>query len=371
MALSHNPKIATDGLTFCYDMGNPKSWQGKPVTNYVANAGTMSSFGNYSSGTPTSFITEFGTTGWRMNNLGAWNGVAQGGISLPSTGQYTFSAWARYLGGHSNQTGGAVYTSGFGIGDTATYIDKSKIGQWQRITNTQTVTGTSGTLYLISWGGTYGSDNSSWEVTMPQIEPGSYASPWVDGSRSSTQAILDLTGNNTLTATSLTYNSDNTFSFNKSTNCIDINNTALISGTSPFTIEAAFYVNSASGGQAILGNYGSGYTSNAVWFATHGFWLNGASPYFSGGQLAAGTYIIAVTRDSSGNILLYRNGVQVGSGTNAASIASNINWRIGADVNGAAEPFGGTIFSVRTYSRALSATEILQNFHAQRARYQL
>lgn len=367
MALHHNPKIVTEGLILYYDMNNPKSWKGKPTTNYVTNAGTMSSFGNYSSGTPVSFMTEFGTVGWRMNNLGAWNGVAQGGITLPSTGQYTFSAWARYLGGHGNQTGGAVYTSGFGIGDTATYIDKSKIGQWQRITNTQTVTGTSGTLYLISWGGTYGSDNSSWEVTMPQVEAGSFATPWVDGTRSSTQALLDITGRNTLTV-NLNYNSDGSFRFDRG-QYIDISNSALIRGTDPFTIEAAIQTDGGNG--EILGNYGSGYTSSNLWFATYGLWMDGARPYFSPAPLAAGTYIIAATRDSNGTTSLYKNGVLESTSSSTQSIPTNINWRMGADVNGAAEAFGGKIYNVKAYSRALSAAEIAQNFNAMRQRYGL
>ena len=75
-------KISTSGLTFGYDVGETKnSFKGKPTTNYVTNASTMANFGNYSCGTPVTFTTEFGTTGYRMSNLGSWNGVAMGGIS--------------------------------------------------------------------------------------------------------------------------------------------------------------------------------------------------------------------------------------------------------------------------------------------------
>ena len=36
MALSHSPKIITDGLVFTYDMSNPaKSWKGAPATNLI------------------------------------------------------------------------------------------------------------------------------------------------------------------------------------------------------------------------------------------------------------------------------------------------------------------------------------------------
>ena len=366
MALHHNPKIVTNGLIFYYDMNNVKSWKGKPVTNSVSNAGSMASFNNYSNGTPVKFTTEFGTTGYRMNNLGSWNGIYQG-VSIPSTGTYTFSMWARYLGGHANQTGGAVYVSGWGGGDSATYLDKSKIGQWQRVTLTLNCTNTSMTLYLISWGGTNNSDNSSWEVTMPQVEPGSYATPFVDGTRSTTQALIDITGNNTITS-NMTYNSDGTFSFSGS-QYADLNNTSVIAGNQPFTIESWTNLTSGSYG-AIFGNYGSGYGSG-LWWATAGLYIGGSVYHSSYSTSMAGKHHSAVTRDSNGNCVLYRDGVQVGTGVLTGSIPTNINWRIGADVNGAGEPMNGYIYNVKAYNRVLSATEIAQNFYAHRGRYGL
>ena len=223
------------------------------------------------------------------------------------------------------------------------------------------------TFYLIDWGGTYGADNSSWQVTMPQVEAGSFATPFVDGTRSNTKALLDLTGNNTLTATSLTYASDNTFSF--SNNYIDIANSSLISGNNPFTLEA-FY-NNTGGSGVIVGNYGPGYSANAIWLFGGGLYLNNGSNYISNyGSRISGKHCICVTRDASGYTSTYFDGVvDVSNVLNTASIATNINWRIGADVNGASEAFTGSIYNVKVYNRALSATEVAQNFNALRSRY--
>lgn len=374
MSQFHSPGIVRKGLTFQYDMKNTlKSWKGAPTTNYVTNAASFSGWSNYwRTDYINTFQTEFGTTGYRITGNPSWNGLNRT-ITVPSTGTYTFSAWFRYWGGTSSNNGAQVYVSGYGGGDTAVGIDKSKIGIWQRISITLSCTTTSFTFYLISYGGdsTGRADCSTWDVTMPQVEAGSIATGFVDGTRSTTQSLIDLTGNNTTTIGSLSYNSDGTFYFNKSSNYIDINNTSLISGNNPFTIEAEIYVNSASGGQAIIGNYGSGYTSNYLWFATHGLYLNTASPYFSGGQLAAGTYIIAVTREGNGTTTLYKNAVVDSTSTNTANISTGINWRIGCDVNGTGEPFGGNIYAVRVYNRALSALEIKQNFNARKSIYGL
>jgi hypothetical protein len=370
MAYFGSPQIVTNGLAFYYDMYNTqKSFKGTPTTNLVTNAATMASFGNYSNGPTSTFLTEFGTTGWRMSSAGSWNGTAMGGISIPSTGTYTFSAWFRYWGGSANNNGAQCYVSGWGGGDSAVGIDKSKIGIWQRVSITLNVTTASCTLYLISYGGTNGADNSTWDVTMPQVEAGSVATPWVNGTRSNTQALLDLTKNYTLTANSLVYNTDNTFSFAGSHN-IDLNSTSVISGTNPFTIESWTNLTSGSYG-AIFGNYGSGYTSGSLWWATAGLYINGSVYHSNYATTMAGIHHSAVTRDGSGSVVLYRDGVQVATGTLTASIPSNINWRIGTDVNGTGEAMNGNIYNVRVYNRVLTAAEIAQNFNAQRSRYGL
>lgn len=369
MTLGLSPSIVTSGLVFYYDMNNTKkSWKGAPTTNYATGALTMSGYNNYSNGPVSTFVTEFGTTGWRMTSAGSWNGCYRG-ITLPSTGTYTFSAWYRYWGGSANNNGATCYVSGWGGGDSASYIDKSLIGVWQRISLTLNCTNTSMTFYHISYGGTSGSDNSTWEVTMPQVEAGSYATPWVDGTRSNTQALLDLTKNYTLTANSLVYNTDNTFSFAGSHN-IDLNSTSVISGTNPFTIESWTNLTSGSYG-AIFGNYGPGYGSGNLWWATAGLYINGSVYHSNDATTMAGKHHSAVTRDGSGNVVLYRDGVQVATGTLTASIPSNINWRVGTDVNGVGEPMNGNIYNVKVYNRVLTAAEIAQNFNAQRSRYGL
>jgi hypothetical protein len=194
-----------------------KSWRGAPITNSIPSADIMSGWSNYYRTLASStFTTEFGTTGYRFINQPSWNGVARG-ITIPTTGTYTFSAWFRYLGGSVNNNGATVYISGWGGGDSAVSLDKSLIGVWQRRSITLNCTTTSMTFYLISYGGTDNGtgnpDFSSWEVTMPQVEPGSFATPFINGTRSNTQALLDLTNNSTITATSLTYASDGSFSF--------------------------------------------------------------------------------------------------------------------------------------------------------------
>lgn len=76
-----------------------------------------------------------------------------------------------------------------------------------------------------------------------------------------------------------------------------------------------------------------------------------------------------VATRTNGFIRLYFNGVLVNSGTLNASVASNINYRVGIDVNSSGgEPFAGTIYALRVYNRAISETEVLNNYNMYKLR---
>lgn len=371
------PHIKKEGLVFGFDTGygvadndtSTRYFKGKPTTNLVTNAATFNGgWASYSNGNDGTFITEFGTTGYRMINRGSWNGIYQN-FNLGSSGTYTFSAWFKYLGGASDNNGATVYVSNYGAGDTATGINKSIVGEWQRISKTISVTSpTNVYFYIISYGGTYGGSNSTWEVTMPQIELSGIRTPFVNGSRSNNLSLLDTSKNYSLSVANMSFN-DSTGApiFDGTNDYFDIPSSSVISGTQDFTIESAYHM-TGQGGGVIFGNYGPAYTSNSIWFSgQYGFYLNGGV-YKPGYPIAPGKYHMVATR-TNGFIRLYFNGVLVNSGTLNASVASNINYRVGIDVNSSGgEPFAGTIYALRVYNRAISETEVLNNYNMYKLR---
>ena len=184
----------------------------------------------------------------------------------------------------------------------------------------------------------------------------------------------DLSGNgNTGTLVNgVGYNSGNLGSlvFDGSNDYVDLNTNNIITGTNPFTFEAFYNVTNASVSAELFGNYGAGYTSNTIWISgRYGVYINDLVPYFQGYPLGVGTYHMAFTRTSAGACTLYKNGVVDGTATSTTSISSSQNFRIGSDVNGIAEVFGGNLYSLKVYNRALSAAEVTQNFNATRGRY--
>ena len=379
-------KISTSGLTFAYDLGDTDvSFKGKPTTNLVPNPTTMSSFGNYSCGTPVTFTTEFGTTGYRMSNLGSWNGVYVDISSLPSAGTYTFSAYIRYLGGSSNNNGGTVYTSGFGIGnDTASYHNKSIVGEWFRLTNTQTCTTAGGRFYLISYGGTYCDDYSSWEVTMPQVEAGSVATPFVDGTRSVTQSIIDLKGLTTVDVTLASFNNSGQPILDGTDDRIDLGNLSdyFPSGVSGVTVEQVFKIPSGASGNdgPLFENYRFNlwynYSNDTISVVTRS-----GPPDTPGYQFAVGgsatiscesknnyNHVVGIYETisaSTGRVTMYVNGRYAGQYVDTKMGAYPIygTW-IGQSYHGGYGTYrlNGQVDVTKLYTRALSAEEIGRNF---------
>lgn len=391
MALGHSPSIVRNGLVFYYDMNNTKkSWKGKPTTNLYTN-------GHFAGG---NHVTQAqnGSLSNPVNEVIAMKNPGSSDYCLRTTsvGGSPYTEYEMYLSGILTANTTYCLSCWYALSpdwngnDTVFHsrwwnADGSEQGTlggggWT-VAETKVVGGlTWKRVYITFSTGATTNGNHSWYAGYPaqntagyryftdfQIEVGSTPTPFSNGARSSVQSLLDLTGNYTLTASNITYNSDGSFEFNGSNSCYDLNTTSLISGTQDFTIEASYNATSGSGGREIIGNYGAGYTSNSIWFATHGFWLNGGVGYHSGGQLV-GMNCTAVTRNGS-TITTYKNGNVDVTGTTSASVASNINWRIGKDVNGDGEPFAGKIYSIKVYNRALTASEVLQNFNAHRGIY--
>jgi hypothetical protein len=362
-------------------MSNPqKSWKGQPTTNYVANADTMAGWNNYSNtanGTPAQFITDLGTTGYRMDNVGSWNGVYKS-VTVPSTGTYTFSAWIKWIGGSSNVTGGGVYISGWGGGDSATHTNRTLPGQWQRISITLNCTTTSMTFYLISYGGTNNADNSSWQVTMPQIEAGSYVTPFVNGTRSNTQAIKDLTNNNTITASALTYNSDNTFSFNGSNQFINCGTGGALTlgNNGAFTASAWIRISALKNYSGIISKVESSRPGTYSFMCcahndgTLNFYNNSSWYYSNNVGITTNTWYNVAFSFNGSTMSYYVNGVAAGTSALTWSETTAHNVFVGSWYSpNTSYDFNGTIANAQLYNRGLSAAEVQQNFQALRGRY--
>ena len=371
MSQKTGSSIVTDGLALYYDMGTSKSYRGKPTVNLVPTPDTMAGFSNYWYGPAVAkYFPDLGYSGFTLVNAGSWNGVVKT-VTIPSAGTYTFSAWLRYHGGSANNNGGQVYINNWrgGGDDTAVGINKALVGIWQRVSITLACTTLSPNMYIISYGGTDGIDYSSWDIAMPQVEAGSVATPFVIASRTTVSAIVDLLSVNTITAQSITYDSESAFSFNGSSDYLEITGTSIGSFSGDFAIDGWMRRTAATGTLFELGLYTDGILFRP--WGSDDLYINGSNYGNITQYIPINTWChFTLTRLGSSTIL-YINGVQVWSATISTTINSSAaNTKIGMSRHSAGQYYTGSVSQFRIYkNKGLSALEAKQNFNAHRGRF--
>ena len=293
------------------------------------------------------------------------------GVDAPFTPNVdvTCSFWGRAV--DDNAVGKSInyYHYTYGQTSATAYSMNATLGPkgvWQRFSYTFNSPNSTAISYWFNPGGPY-----KYDIANIQIEQKSHATPYTHGgtSRSNTNTLKDIKRTYTLNLSNVSYDSSGNIIFDGTNDYIETNSNSILSGTQDFTIESVYNMTSQTGG-LIFGNYGPSYTTNTIWFSgQYGLYLNSAH-YVPGAPSSNGRYHMVVTR-IGGQIKLYLNNSLVNTGSNSVSISNGQNFRIGADVNGAAEPFGGSIYVVRVYNIGLSSLEVEQNYKSYKRRFNL
>lgn len=371
MSVYAGPEVVLNGLIFDFDIKNTKSWKGAPTTNLAKNASNQIdwSVSNLTQAVTLSTITA--NEVYRITSTSATGTsfrIYFANAVLVNGSTYTVSYKYRFI------SGGPTFRANDWC-DTAITRVTTDLGAGVFY---ETSTGTRATYDV-----TYRfldleiSNNTVVEIWDLQLELGSFATPYSSNQvRSNTESIYDLLGRNTLTASSLTYNSDNTFGFNGSSNYIIFpENTDFNTQTVSIEVWVKTNATTQNGFWFEKGTVNSQYAlfqegGQIVWRQT----TNVASltattaTYINTSQYAqvVGTY-------TAGDRRIYVNGVQVASDALNYSIPTNASGcsigAYGGFSGGKAYYYNGNIDVVKVYNRALSATEVLQNFNALRGRY--
>ena len=198
--------------------------------------------------------------------------------------------------------------------------------------------------------------------------------------------MVDLTGLNSLTTTSLTYATDNTFSFNGSSNYILVANSTSLQVADTFTISVWIYATTLSNRYGVF----STRTNNAsgCWQLEVG--TGSAATGTNLGRLAitgVGTWIFE-SSDNAINInqwynvcfvkpnnatqggIMYVNGASISAAqTTAYTILNNSDAKSIGCGSSLGQQFPGRISNIQFYNRALTSDEIKQNFNSLRPKY--
>ena len=391
MSCHAGPDIVENGLVFCYDMNNTqKSWKGKPTTNFllVPNAYNNGTYWNTTSyPTPVSSNVILAPDNTLSGSLITGNGSSgslfiQGvSTSITGTGKLIASVCAKHhsapyftLNCYYNEDGEVnipFYLESGTCGAGGTIIPLGN--DWYRCSHEIPARVNSGTLALYRiWPSGRGVVNTTGcYFCNSQLEAGNFVTPFIDGTRSNVQAIIDLTGNNTITATNLSYNSDGTFSFDGTDDYLSLPSLNLQQN---FTLECWAYITGDGSGLFGQGVYGTGQGLHILWNAQgnrgmiFGMYANDLdSPSYT---LTYNTWHHYVFTYNHSTYLkqFYVDGSLFNSGSGTAYSGTG-QFNIGAIYSSASAPAKGKIASVKFYNRVLSAAEIAQNFNATRRIY--
>jgi hypothetical protein len=192
----------------------------------------------------------------------------------------------------------------------------------------------------------------------------------------------DLSGfaNNGTLTNGPTYNPNNLGSivFDGTDDWVTLPN-GLLSGTGDFTVNQWIKTDITENGGTTFGNYPSGNLQIFFGYNYIGMWLGNPSTYLGTTPWNVTlpeftTQSVMITAGRSGvTTYYYINGEIKKTGSSSTTIGTSSNiFRIGTNSNNSfGEQFKGGIYTTQIYNRALTSSEVLQNYNAYKSRFGL
>ena len=422
MATIGGSNIATDGLVLALDAANPRSYvTGSTISNlnlYSQNSLNDLIFDGGDTATTGSLAPDSTNTAVLLKentSLAQHRFYAGTSTTLSSNTLYTYSIYAKSAGRTkglwyaewANGRIGINYDLGTGTisnyqtGTNTLYtssISSSGNGWYRMSFTSQSPASLAGALYVyrmaddtntFTYTGNGTSGSYFWGI---QIEQNSYMTPYLatSGSIGYRDTLFDLSGNNNsgILINGPTFSSANNggIVFNGSTQYVDCG----LSTFQPTALTLSTWVSRSSLNDGTIigrGNINSPTELGISFGYNPSFGPGGIYPadYYITGRITASTnqllypyptsslntfHNIVYTVVNNTSAALYYDGNLVASTNTIGSIGTNgTNFLLGKLNNYG--PLGGKISNALIYNRALTASEVLQNYNAQKSRYNL
>jgi len=397
--------ITREGLVFGYDADDRSTrfYPGEPTSN-VANGIVLGFSGARwtdvtSSTYPSGLNFEPHDVWKRISNNNYWGYVSNFTSSPALNKIYTISFWYYLENGYDGTdvysafTGKLVDVSSSSYSVLTTSLNNtfstSVKGKWLYGQETIQITiEPFQYVYFSAWGGGTVEAGKDCYIANFQFEEKSHATQFTPTSRSTTQGLLDLTGNNTIDLTNMSFDDTAHPYFEGSQYLVSPVSSIFNFNTSDFSIECWVFMDtdmSTSGIYHSVMNIGTTYDGSetfrlAIWRSGlyPGAFYNtyGGSPIFgtdgSGGGYTGASYsginrwTHVVMDRSSTTCNFYLNG-ELWASRNTPTIPNSSNLISVGTVN---ELYLiGKVPIVKIYNRALTQQEITQNFNAYRHRF--
>jgi hypothetical protein len=248
--------------------------------------------------------------------------------------------------------------------------------RWIRLKATFRTAGNETGVYMSSYTGDYVGEKVAYFGY--QVELKSHMTPLVLGTRSVTNALIDVTGNSTIDLTRAGYINQGTLYFDGTNDWLTISGLSNANISQNQTLIAWFdwYGDTSAPHRTLIctsPDYRAGLKLMSYYHGSIAAWVgnnNGTNEYLlGGGGTPTGWNMLACTRSTDGQLKLYLNGVQVASastgfygGTYLGSLPM-----IGGEYH---SKYLGEIPMALMYNRVLGAPEILDIYRRTRVRYE-
>jgi hypothetical protein len=284
--------------------------------------------------------------------------------------------------GTSTQNNGVLYSADFNAGiPPSTNITS----EWKRIHYTFTLGANSTYANIVL----FGYDNTVGNVlaySSPQLELKSHPTQFIDGTRSASQGLKDLTARNTIDIGSVSFDSNAQMTFDGTDDFIPLGNLGTIG--SAYAIECVFNSTSVSSYRnvfdmnyntysGVTGNTGprleqtTGQGINFIWSGVTN--NNGLYNYTNTISISANRnyHVMFVQDGSTGK--LYLDGTLRDSTNNAQGYLQTFgDAAIGRGFTlDPSRYFSGGVYVFKIYKKALSADEVQRNFNAVKSRFNI
>jgi hypothetical protein len=402
MAVQHGyGKVAgADALVFAYDTGDTRnSYKGEPTTNIVTNPTFLGTPNTQSFAVPGNwyFSGDTSATGFRFynsatapiplkfpnegavittgSNATTNRRIYYNGTVEPNT-TYTLSYWL-YSSAVGSITNYFFTYKADGTGTTSpTYSQGFTTGQWVFIQHSFTTPADTGNTRNVNWGPVISSSvNSLFAMQRFQVEAKSHATQFVNGTRSATQGLLDLTGNSSIDLTNLDgYNANAEIDFDGTNDKIRVPHNSSVDVTgSEVTFEQV--IKKDTNGNFTPLHKELQYTfritsANQIQYSDSSGWsYSGFGGHNMG--IVSGNYFHMVTVKKDGVVTIYVNNLVVISKSWGSSITSTTNDLFIGAYAGDSNFMDGQIPVTKIYNRALTAAEVANNYNHYKGRFNI
>ena len=396
--ISSGPRITQDGLIACYDSYDYKSYQGEPATNLLSNGDFENnstagwSFDAKTDGSWSVISSEkkHGTycaelTNSTVDSIALWQG-----FSMNTGEKYTMSCWIKNISCPTtpffnvtnatfDENASTSITTGVTEGSDWVYVSK---------TFTTHATGTCNPYIRTS----ANSSQGQFLVDDFQVEKNGYATPFVNGTRSTTNTLRDRSTLSYATTNNIT--GSNVYQYRDGSVITPYTNayinykgnatsyttvTGFATSYDNYTLEFWIKINGAADSDRLY-SWDVGGTLTVRWRTTPRFEFHynpddgsPASTSTYGPTLTNGDgywHHLVITNDftdTSTGLKVYTDGV-AGTGGEPAVALGTSNHILGTGFTGI-NPTECDIAVFRVYSRSLSAKEVLGNYNVMKGRF--